>query len=62
MEDLYQETLALAEGGLIDPVENMREDQVYIFTGTLDSVVPPGMKIQITMNMMTRKCKAGTSN
>merc|ERR1739838_298683 len=28
-------------GGLIDPVENMREDQVYIFTGTLDSVVPP---------------------
>jgi len=41
VEDLYQETLALAEAGLIDPVENMREDQVYIFTGTLDSVVPP---------------------
>ena len=44
MDDLYQETLALAEAGLIDPVENMREDKVFIFTGTLDSVVPPGMK------------------
>ena len=44
VDDLYQETLALAEAGLIDPVENMREDKVFIFTGTLDSVVPPGMK------------------
>ena len=58
MEDLYQETLTLAEAGLIDPVENMSEDQVYIFTGTLDSVVPPGMKTQIIMNMMTRNYNA----
>ena len=45
VDDLYQETLALAGAGLIDPVENMKEDQVYIFTGTLDSVVPPGLQL-----------------
>ena len=53
--DIYQETLALAEAGLIDPVENMREDQVYIFTGTLDSVVPPGMNLQRKVKMTRTK-------
>ena len=41
-EAIYQETLRLADAGRIDPVENMRADQVYIFHGTLDSIVPLG--------------------
>ena len=48
-DELHQKTLALADAGLIDPVENMRGDQVYIFTGTLDSVVPPGIKLQFIL-------------
>ena len=41
-EEIYLETMRLAEEGLIDPVENMREDSVLIFHGLLDSVVPWG--------------------
>lgn len=51
-DELHQKTLALADAGLIDPVENMRGDQVYIFTGTLDSVVPPGIKLQFILIMI----------
>jgi len=39
-EAIYEETLGLADAGRIDPVENIRDDQVYIFHGTLDSIVP----------------------
>ena len=41
-EEIYLETMRLAEEGLIDPVENMREDSVLIFHGLLDSVVSWG--------------------
>jgi len=46
-EAIYQETLGLADAGRIDPVENMRADQVYIFHGTLDSIVPLEMASRI---------------
>ena len=39
-EEIVLETLRLAEEGLIDPVENMREDSVLIFQGILDTIVP----------------------
>ena len=30
----------LALAGLIDPVDNLKNDNVYIFQGKIDSVVP----------------------
>ena len=35
---IYEETLQLADAGLIDSLENMNNDKVYIFQGTLDSI------------------------
>ena len=40
--DKYDEVDGLAQAGLIDPVENMRNDNVYIFHGKADSIVPFG--------------------
>jgi len=36
----YEEVDKLAQAGLIDPVENLKNANVYIFHGKLDSVVP----------------------
>jgi len=38
--DKSDEVDGLAQAGLIDPVENMRNDNVYIFHGKADSIVP----------------------
>ena len=40
----YEEVDKLAQAGLIDPVENLKNANVYIFHGKLDSVVPVGRK------------------
>lgn len=41
-QERLQETLRLAEEGLIDPVDNMKEDNIYLFHGIHDSIVPWG--------------------
>ena len=43
-EDILTKTLALAEQGLIDPVNNMEQDNIFIFQGLIDTVVPWGNK------------------
>ena len=37
---LWEQIQSLAASGQIDPIDNMLDDNVYIFQGTLDSVVP----------------------
>ena len=37
---ILDQTLLLADQGLIDPVENLKYDQVFIFQGLIDTVVP----------------------
>ena len=44
-DNLYDETLALAAAGLIDPVENMEQSSVYIYQGLLDSITGWGAQI-----------------
>ena len=39
---IYDATNELADAGLIDSVENLNDDKVYIFQGTLDSITPFG--------------------
>ena len=39
---IHEETLILEAAGLIDPVENMENDNIYIFQGILDTIVPWG--------------------
>ena len=39
---ILDQTLLLADQGLIDPVENLKYDQVFIFQGLIDTVVPWG--------------------
>ena len=39
-EGLWEQMQSLAAGGQIDPISNMADHNVYIFQGTLDSVVP----------------------
>ena len=39
---IYEETLILEAAGLIDPVENMEKDKIFIFQGILDTIVPLG--------------------
>ena len=41
---ILDQTLLLADQGLIDPVENLKYDQVFIFQGLIDTVVPWGKK------------------
>ena len=36
-------THTVATDGLIDDPQNMADDKVYLFSGTLDTVVVPGM-------------------
>ena len=45
---IYEETLQLADAGLIDSLENMNIDNVYIFQGTLDSITYLGKISQIS--------------
>ena len=40
--DIASLTNSLASQGLIDPVENISNDNIYIFHGQADSVVPWG--------------------
>ena len=40
-----EETLILEAGGLIDPVKNMENDNIYIFQGLLDMFLPWGKPI-----------------
>ena len=37
---LWEQIQSLAASGQIDPIDNMLDHNVYIFQGTLDSVVP----------------------
>ena len=39
---ILDQTLELADQGLIDPVDNLKYDQVFIFQGLIDTVVPWG--------------------
>ena len=39
---IYEDTLILEAAGLIDPVENMENDNIFIFQGILDTIVPWG--------------------
>ena len=41
---ILDQTLALADQGLIDPVDNLKYDQVFIFQGLIDTIVPWGRK------------------
>ena len=40
---MYEETLQLSSAGLIDDVEHLDKDEVYIFQGLLDTIVPWSM-------------------
>ena len=40
---IQKKTLELAAQGLIDPVENMEQDSVYIYQGLLDTITPWGI-------------------
>ena len=37
---IFAETVKLAEEGVIDPIENLMDDKIYIFQGLVDSIVP----------------------
>ena len=39
-DDILAETLNLAEEGAIDALENLMDDNIYIFQGLVDSIVP----------------------
>lgn len=39
-ENIHEVVGQLASQGMIDPVENIKRDKVYIWHGTQDSVVP----------------------
>ena len=39
---MYEEAFGLSTAGRIDNIENLKNDQVYIFQGLLDSIVPWG--------------------
>ena len=41
---IQKKTLELAAQGLIDPVENMEQDNVYIYQGLLDTITPWGIQ------------------
>ena len=40
---IQKKTLELAAQGLIDPVEKMEQDNVYIYQGLLDTITPWGI-------------------
>ena len=42
-QEMYEGTLGLSSAGKIDNIDNLKNDQVYIFQGLLDSVVPWGI-------------------
>ena len=39
-EDILEVTRSMASEGLIDDLENMREDNIYIFQGLVDTITP----------------------
>ena len=39
----HEETLILEAAGLIDPVKNMENDNIFIFQGILDAIAVWGM-------------------
>ena len=39
-QETMEQTLMLADQGLIDPVENIKQDNIYLFHGLDDSIVP----------------------
>ena len=41
-QEMYEGTLGLSSAGKIDNIDNLKNDQVYIFQGLLDSIVPWG--------------------
>ncbi|KAM5173003.1 poly(3-hydroxybutyrate) depolymerase-like [Mantella aurantiaca] len=43
LDSLYSKTQSYVTSALIDPVSNLANDKVYIFSGTRDSVVVPGV-------------------
>ena len=39
-EEILEVTRSMAGEGLIDDLENMREDNIYIFQGLVDTITP----------------------
>ena len=39
-EEILEVTRSMASEGLIDDLENMREDNIYIFQGLVDTITP----------------------
>ena len=39
-DEILEITRSLADNGLIDGVENLRDDNIYIFQGLVDTITP----------------------
>ena len=39
-EEILEVTRSMASEGLIDDLENMRDDNIYIFQGLVDTITP----------------------
>ena len=39
-DEILELTRSMASDGLIDSLENMREDNIYIFQGLVDTITP----------------------
>ena len=52
---IQKKTLELAAQGLIDPVENMEQDNVYIYQGLLDTITPWGIYNTVTILMLHKQ-------
>ena len=39
-DEILDATFILSESGQIDPIENLKDDKVFIFQGKVDSIVP----------------------
>ena len=50
--NLQDDTLQLAEAGLIDSVEYIQDDKIFIFQGILDTIVPLGMYIYLLIQVI----------
>ena len=46
---LYEDTMELAAANLIDPVENIKDDKIFIFQGVNDTIVPLGKYFLVKM-------------
>ena len=59
---MYEETLLLSTAGLIDNIENLENDDVYIFQGLLDTIVPWSKNILIQMALIYFVLSTGCEN